>query len=69
VKDPSIRCTTTRRRRDGLTQSTGQRGKKKPKAKLAQPSLAPLSEPPQNVEVIRKPRKEKPVVEDDTDEA
>ena len=43
--------------------------KKKPKAKLAQPSLAPLSELPQNVEVIRKPRKEKPVVEDDTDEA
>ena len=39
------------------------------KAKLAQPSLSPLSEPPQNVEVIRKPRKEKPVVEDDTDEA
>jgi recombination protein RecA len=30
-----------------------------------QPSLSPLSEPPQNVEVIRKPRKEKPVVEDD----
>jgi hypothetical protein len=43
--------------------------KKKPKAKLAQPSLSPLSEPPQNVEVIRKPRKEKPVVEDDTEEA
>jgi hypothetical protein len=43
--------------------------KKKPKAKLAQPSLAPLSEPPQNVEVIRKPRKEKAVVEDDTEEA
>ena len=36
--------------------------KKKPKAKSAQPSLSPLSEPPQNVEVIRKPRKEKPVV-------
>ena len=34
--------------------------KKKPKAKTAQPSLSPLSEPPQNVEVIRKPRKEKP---------
>ena len=43
--------------------------KKKPKAKSAQPSLAPLSEPPQNVEVIRKPRKEKAVVEDDSDEA
>ncbi len=42
--------------------------KKKPKAKTVQPSLAPLSEPPQNVEVIRKPRKEKPVVEDDSDE-
>ena len=42
--------------------------KKKPKAKLAQPTLSPLSEPPQNVEVIRKPRKEKPVVvEDDTE--
>ncbi len=44
--------------------------KKKKKAKLAEPSgLAPLSESPQNVEVIRKPRKEKPVVvEDDTEE-
>jgi hypothetical protein len=41
--------------------------KKKPKAKSAQPSLSPLSEPPQNVEVIRKPRKEKPVVADDTE--
>ena len=43
--------------------------KKKPKAKSAQPSLAPLSEPPQNVEMIREPRKEKPVVEDDSNEA
>ena len=44
--------------------------KKKKKAKLAEPGgLAPLSESPQNVEVIRKPRKEKPVVvEDDTEE-
>jgi hypothetical protein len=42
--------------------------KKKKKAKLAEPGLSPLSEPPQNVEVIRKPRKEKPVVvEDDTE--
>jgi hypothetical protein len=31
--------------------------KKKPKDKTAQPKLAPLSEPPQQVEVIRKPRK------------
>ena len=30
--------------------------------------LSPLSEPPQNVEVIRKPRKERHVVEDDTNE-
>ncbi|MEA2577853.1 MAG: hypothetical protein QOD78_1441 [Chloroflexota bacterium] len=42
--------------------------KKKPKAKLAQPSLSPLSEPPQNVEVIRKPRKERRVVEEETEE-
>jgi len=28
-----------------------------------------LSEPPQNVEVIRKPRKERTVVEDDTEQA
>ena len=42
--------------------------KKKPKAKNTQPTLAPLSEPPQNVEVIRKPRKPKPVQEED-DEA
>jgi hypothetical protein len=38
--------------------------KKKPKAKAVQPKLAPLSEPPPQVEVIRKPRKPKPVVED-----
>ena len=39
------------------------------RSKLAEPGLSPLSEPPQNVEVIRKPRKEKPVVvEDDTEE-
>jgi hypothetical protein len=31
--------------------------KKKPKDKSAQPHLAPLSEPPQQVEVIRKQRK------------
>ena len=42
--------------------------KKKKKTKLTEPGLSPLSEPPQNVEVIRKPRKEKPVVEDDTEE-
>ena len=43
--------------------------KKKPKAKLAQPSLSPLSEPPQNVELIRKPRKERRTEEEETDEA
>ena len=42
--------------------------KKKPKAKTGQPKLSPLMDPPANVEVIRKPRKEKPVVEDDTEE-
>ena len=31
--------------------------KKKPKAKAVQPKLQPLSEPPPQVEVIRKPRK------------
>ncbi|GEM_PF-1050387 len=41
--------------------------KKKPKAKLGQPSLSPLSEPPQNVELIRKPRKERRVVEEPTE--
>jgi hypothetical protein len=42
--------------------------KKKKKAKLAEPGLSPLSEPPQNVEVIRKPRKERRVVEEETEE-
>jgi hypothetical protein len=36
--------------------------KKKPKAKSGQPKVSPLMDPPANVEVIRKPRKEKPVV-------
>ena len=51
----------------GSRNRPGKEAKKKPKAKLAQPSLSPLAEPPRNVEVIRKPRKEKPV-EDESDE-
>ena len=43
--------------------------KKKPKAKMSQPSLSPLAEPPQNVEVIRKPRKERHVEQDEAEEA
>ena len=31
--------------------------KKKPKDKSVQPKLAPMSEPPQQAELIRKPRK------------
>lgn len=42
--------------------------KKKPKDRTGQPKLQPLSEPPQQVEVIRKPRKPKPVVEEDEQE-
>jgi hypothetical protein len=43
--------------------------KKKPKVKPSgQAKLSPLEAPPQNVELIRKPRKEKRVVEDDTEE-
>ncbi len=39
--------------------------KKKPKDRAAsQPKLQPLSEAPQQVEVIRKPRKPKPVSEE-----
>jgi hypothetical protein len=52
----------------GSRDRPGKEAKKKPKAKLAQPSLSPLAEPPRNVEVIRKPRKEKTVVEDDAEE-
>jgi hypothetical protein len=43
--------------------------KKKKKSKLAEPGLSPLSEPPQNVEVIRKPRKERRIVEEETEES
>lgn len=43
--------------------------KKKPKDKQIQPKLSSLSEPPpQQVELIRKPRKPKPVVEEESDE-
>ncbi len=42
--------------------------KKKPKDKSGQPKLTPLSEPPTQVELIRKPRKEKPVVEEEPEE-
>ena len=41
--------------------------KKKPKDRSAAPKLQPLMEPPQQVELIRKPRKPKPVGAD-TDE-
>ncbi len=37
--------------------------KKKPKDKSA-PKLQPMMDPPQNVELIRKPRKPKPVAEE-----
>jgi hypothetical protein len=53
----------------GSRDRPGKETKKKPKAKSGQPSLSPLSEPPQNVELIRKPRKERQVVEEETDEA
>ena len=35
----------------------GREPKKKPKDRSAQPKVQPLSEPPMNVELIRKPRK------------
>jgi hypothetical protein len=52
----------------GSRDRPGREAKKKPKAKLAPPSLSPLAEPPRNVEVIRKPRKEKPVLDDEAEE-
>jgi hypothetical protein len=42
--------------------------KKKPKDKDKAPKLAPLSEPPQNVEVIRKERKPRRVQDDEPEE-
>jgi hypothetical protein len=43
--------------------------KKKPKDKSRQPKLTSLSEPPPaQAELIRKPRKPKPVCEEETDE-
>jgi hypothetical protein len=52
----------------GSRNRPGKEAKKKPKAKLGQQKLSPLEDPPQNVELIRKPRKEKPVVEEEEDE-
>ncbi len=43
--------------------------KKKPKGKTGSAGVQPLMEPPQSVELIRKPRKPKPVVEEESDEA
>jgi hypothetical protein len=43
--------------------------KKKPKNKTGLPKVQPLMDPPQNVELIRKPRKPKPVVEEESEEA
>ena len=39
--------------------------KKKPKDKAGLPKLQPLSDPPQNVELIRKPRKPRTVDQDE----
>ena len=44
--------TTRRRTRWDREIGRSKEAKKKPKAKSAQPKLSPLSEPPQNVEVI-----------------
>ncbi len=54
----------------GSRDRPGKEAKKKQKAKLAEPQpRRRCRNHPQNVEVIRKPRKEKPVVvEDDTEE-
>jgi hypothetical protein len=41
--------------------------KKKPKDRSSAPKLQPLMDPPTQVEVIRKPRKPKPV-QDESDE-
>ena len=38
--------------------------KKQPKAKTAKPSLAPLAEPPRQVELIRKERKPRRIDEE-----
>jgi hypothetical protein len=42
--------------------------KKKPKDKSGPPKLSPLSDPPQNVELIRKDRKPRRVQEDEAEE-
>jgi hypothetical protein len=39
--------------------------KKKPKDRTGLPKVQPLMDPPMNVEVIRKPRKPKPVVDEE----
>lgn len=41
--------------------------KKKPKEKAVQPKLQPLSEPPMQVELIRKPRKPEPEPEESSE--
>jgi hypothetical protein len=42
--------------------------KKKPRDKLGVPKLQPLMDPPQQVEVIRKPRKPRTVEEEQPEE-
>ena len=56
-----------RRQGDGLSRPTEQR-EEEAEAEDHPGEHSPLSEPPQNVEVIRKPRKERTVVEDDAAE-
>ena len=48
----------------GSRDRPGREIKKKPKDKTARPTLQPLTESPQNVELIRKPRKPRHVGED-----
>ena len=45
----------------------GREAKKKPKDRSAQPKVQPLSEPPMNVELIRKARKPRHEAEDQND--
>ena len=45
----------------------GKEAKKKPKDRSGVPKLQPMSEPPMNVELIRKPRKERWDKDEDKD--
>ena len=57
MKHPSVASFQRGGTLDGLSRSTRPRSQEEAEGQVRNPKVQPLSEPPMNVELIRKPRK------------